>query len=164
MLRGKFIVDFKRGPARRIHLPNFITDEGVQAFLKMITQDAAIGEDGNWYVGLCGLNATKAVTLATIPSEPTSQGGYARQLLNQNGTDWPTANIAEVNGVYRIRSVPVTFAASGNDFSVSIWRFFLCNDLAGTDGLVFAVSAPLPAAKLVTDGTDIDVAYELAFN
>ena len=162
-LRGCFY--FKnRKTGVEYKLPNFVTDEGAQQLLKMIAQGAAIGEDSNWYVGLMGLTATKALTLATIAGEPDSSGGYARQLLNQNSTDWPTANLLQVNGIYRIRSATVTFSASGADFSTSIWRMFLCNDAAGTTGTLFAISSPLPAAKLIADSEDYDTAYELALN
>lgn len=150
---------------RKVHrLPNFVTDEGVQEFLKMLMQGQAIGEDASWYIGLCGLNATKATTLATIPAEPTNQGGYARQALARDTTDWPTANIAQVNGVYRIRSIAVNFAAAAADYSISIHRAFICNDAAGTTGKLFAVSAQLPEGLLIEDGQSYPVAYEFAFD
>lgn len=156
------LTDPKTGIVHR--LPNFITDEGVQAFLKMVTQGVAIGEDGDWFMGLCGLPATKATTLATLPSEPTSQGGYARQLLSRDNVDWPDANVAQVNGIYRIRSVQVDFTATGADFSTSIHRAFICNDLTGTTGTLFAISSPLPEGRLITDTETYPTAYEFAFD
>lgn len=142
-------------------IPNNFLDEGEEAFLKMIAQGsvADVAAGGNFYIGLCGDVNDDTLTLATLTGEPAVSNGYAREAVTRDATGWPT--ISQVNGAWMARTAEVTFAASGGDFSTSIWRAFLCNVASGTSGKLFSISGKLDVAKLITDGTSFPMHYEL---
>jgi len=143
-----------------IILPNTVTNEGEAAFLKMLMRDdqTIVAGGGNFYLGLCGQTFTEASTLATLSGEPTATNGYARQSIVRSAAGWPTQDT--VNNTARIRSAVVNFSASGGNFSTSIWRAFICNVASGTSGILFAVSASLSTAQLVTDGQTFSLQYD----
>ena len=103
---------------------------------------ADVASGGNFFLGLCEETPGETDTLATITTEPTSAGGYARQSFARNSTGVPT--VEKVNDAFRAVSLQVTFTASGADFSRSIQRAFLCNIGSGTSGLLFTYSGLLP--------------------
>ena len=159
MIYGQY--RFFPGTKREIVVPNLITDEGEESFLKQILQadvvDVSAG--GNWFLGLCQETPGETDTLASITTEPTSAGGYARQPFARNSTGVPT--IEQVNDAFRGVSLELTFAASGADFSRSIQRAFLCNVVSGTAGILYSYSGLLPNAITILNGADIAVKYEL---
>lgn len=142
-------------------LPNTVVGEGEAAFLKMLMRDdqTIVAGAANFYVGLCGNIFTETSTLASLAGEPTVTNGYARQAVLRSAAGWPTQDT--VNATARIRSAVINFTASGGDFSTSIWRAFLCSVASGTAGILFAVSAPLPSALLITSGVTLPVQYDL---
>lgn len=152
---------FFPGTKREIIVPNLITDEGEESFLKQILRadvtDVSAG--GNWYLGLCEETPGETDTLASITTEPTSAGGYARQAFTRDATGVPTIEL--VNDAFRGVSITLTFAASGADFSRSIQRAFLCNVASGTAGILYSYSGLLPNAITILNGADIQVKYEL---
>ena len=158
-MRGQFRFTLPNG--EEIIVPNIITDQGEEDLLKMILQAdvAIISAGGNWFVGLCEETPGETDTLASISTEPTSAGGYARQPIARNTTGWPT--ISQVNDAFRGLSLQITFAASGADFSRTIQRAFLTNVASGTAGRLFAYSGLLPNPLLITDGNNLPVKYEL---
>ena len=157
-MRGQFRFTL---PDREIIVPNIITDQGEEDLLKMILQAdvAIIAAGGNWFVGLCEETPGETDTLVSITTEPTSQGGYARQPITRDATGWPT--ISQVNDAFRGLSIQITFAAAGADFSRTIQRAFLTNIVSGTAGRLFAYSGLLPNPLLITDGNNLPVKYEL---
>ena len=158
-MRGQFRFTLPNG--EEIIVPNIITDQGEEDLLKMILQAdvAIVSAGGNWFVGLCEETPGETDTLASISTEPTSAGGYARQPIARNTTGWPT--ISQVNDAFRGLSLQITFAASGADFSRTIQRAFLTNVVSGTAGRLFAYSGLLPNPLLITDGNNLPVKYEL---
>ncbi len=158
-MRGQFV--FFPGTPKEFIVPNLITDEGEKAFLEMIMRAniADVSAGGNWFLGLCEETPGEADTLATITTEPTSAGGYARQSFTRDATGVPT--VEKINDAFRAVSVQITFTASGADFSRTIQRAFLCNIVSGTSGLLFTYSGLLPNPLLVVDGANLPVKYEL---
>lgn len=145
-----------------IDVPNIITDEGEEAFLKMLVRDEQgdVAAGGNFYIGLTtDIGVANDATLASLGGELLSDGGYARKPITRDASGWPS--ITQVNGIWRARSATVNFAASGDDFSAAYTRAFLCNALSGTTGKLFAISGRLETAFLLEDGQNIDVYYEL---
>lgn len=144
-------------------LPNLIPNDGETEFLKMIFQNvSAVAGGTNFYVGLCDQVPTEALLLSGITTEPTGAGGYARRPLIRNSTDWPT--IATVNGHLCITSVPVTFTATGADYSRTFSRFFLTSAASGGTGKLYSVSGPLVSPLLILAGASYAAAYRLYMN
>lgn len=158
-MRGEFV--FWPGEKRELVIPNNVLVEGEEAFLKMITRgtttDVAVA--GNFYIGLCGKPFTNDTILSTLPAEPDASGGYARKACTRDNIGFPS--ITEVNGSWLAESKTINFAAAGADFSVSIWRAFLCNVVSGSVGKLFAMSGPLPEAHIVEDGETFAIKYRL---
>lgn len=159
MLHGQY--RFFPGTPKEIVVPNLITDEGEESFLKQIMQADVIdvSAGGNWFLGLCEETPGETDTLTTITTEPTSAGGYARQPFARNTTGVPT--VEQVDAAYRAVSLTLTFTASGADFSRSIQRAFLCNIVSGTAGILYSYSGLLPNALTILNGASLTVKYEL---
>lgn len=110
-----------------------------------------------WYLGLTNASYTfDGVTLAELAAGEPVGNGYARQVLNQDTSDW---TISEVNGVIQVQSKTVIFTASAN-WDKSYSRMFLCDASAGTAGIVYAVSGPTPAPRTVLLGAGPSVSYQ----
>lgn len=159
MLHGQF--RFFPETLKEIIIPNLITDEGEESFLKMIMQADVIdvSAGGNFFLGLCQETPGETDTLASMTTEPTSAGGYARQSFARNTTGVPT--VEQVNDAYRAISLTLTFTASGADFSRAIQRAFLCNVASGASGILFSYSGLLPNPLTILDGESFPVKYEL---
>lgn len=148
------------GRRKQLVIPNRVVDEGEEEFLKMIFQDVTtIAGGANWYVGLCNQTPAETDTLASISTEPSGAGGYARQALVRSNVGWPTIGVA--GGHKYIESATVTFSASGADFSVAFTRFFLCSPASGTSGKLYSFSGALTAALLIADGQSYAAKYRL---
>lgn len=140
-----------------------IVTEGEEAFLKILFQGdntIVVATSGNWYLGLCEQTPDKSDDLTSITTEPTSAGGYARQAIARDSTDFPTANIGQVGGETRCLSLVQTFAASGADFSRTFDRAFLCNVASGTAGILFGYTGQYSSAIQIFDGQSQDVQFE----
>lgn len=139
-----------------------IVTEGEEALLKMLFQDdqTIVAGGGNWYLGLCEQTPAKGDTLASITTEPTSTGGYARIAIARDSTDFPTANIGQVSGETRILSLLKTFTAVGADFSRTFDRAFLCNVASGTAGILIAYTGQYSSAIQLLNGQSQDVQFE----
>lgn len=136
-------------------VPNIVPYEGASLVLDVFCRAVV----PTFYVGLCNQIPTKLDLLSSITSEPTSAGGYARQALARNSTDWPTLDT--VNNVPRCKSKTVPFAASGADFSAAFSRAFLCTVVSGTAGTLIAVSGALTTPLTILNGQTKYVSYEL---
>jgi len=158
-MRGNFI--FYPGTKKEIILPNIITDEGELSFLKMIGRADVVdvAASGDFFMGLCEEVPADADTLASITTEPTSAGGYAREPISRDGTGWPV--LGAIGNAARIQSLQVDFIASGANFNRTFQRAFLCNVVSGTSGLLFAYSGLLPNPIQVDDGQTHSAKYEL---
>lgn len=156
-MRGAFIL-YPNTP-REIIVPNMITDEGEESFLKMITRAdvSEVSSGGNWYIGLTNVTPAETHDLTDIV-EP-SAGGYARQAVARNSTGWPT--IEAVGSSYRALTQQVNFAASGAAFNIAVARAFLCNVASGTSGRLFAYSGAFSAPITVGDGETLPLVYAL---
>lgn len=156
--RGGRFIFFPDTPKQFI-IPNNVLSAGRELFLKQVFQaDTSVTD---FYLGLMGAAFADDTTLADIlaSSEPTiGTGGYAREQLTRDSTDWPT--IQQVNGEWQARSKLVTFTASGADFDTSVSRAFLCDVSAGSAGNLLAVSGALPAALTIADGDSLPIKYE----
>ena len=158
-MRGQFRLFLPKG--KEIILPNTVTQEGEDAFLKMIFQnnDTIIAGGGNFYMGLCNQIPDQVDTMASITTEPTiGTGGYARQPITRDAPGWPTIDV--VNTRKRITSAQFTFTASAADFDADFTRVFMNTDLTGFAGTLFSYSAALDSAILLLDGQSIDLQYE----
>lgn len=142
-----------------IIIPNLVPDTGEEDFLQAIFQNVfPIAGGGNFYVGLCNQIPADTDTLASVTTEPTSAGGYARQAITRDATGWPT--ITTINGHKAIRSTTETFSASGADFDAAITRAFLSDQSSGTSGALFSYSGALTASLTVLDGQSFQMQYE----
>lgn len=157
-MRGCFILN--PGTPKEIRIPNIITDEGEDTFLKMILRAsvAEVSAGGDFFMGLCDQVPAEVDQLSDITTEPTSQGGYARQAISRDATGWPL--IDAIGEAMRGQSLTVQFAASGADFSDSIQRAFLCNVVSGSSGLLLAYSGLFPNPILIADGETKNMKYE----
>lgn len=137
-----------------------IVTEGEEAFLKMLFQgdNTIVASGGNFYLGACNQTPAKSDTLASITTEPTSAGGYARLPLVRNSTDFPT--IGQVDGESRILSILATFSAVGADFSGPFSRLFLTNVVSGSSGILLAYSGAYSSAIQLLNGQSQDLQFE----
>ena len=137
-----------------------ITHEGEEAFMQMLFQgdNTIVAAGANFYLGVCNQTPIKTDTLSDISSEPSSAGGYARQALVRNSTDFPT--LGQVDAETRILSILATFAASGADFSAPFTRLFLTDAASGSVGTLFCYSGAYSAAIQLLDGQSKDVQFE----
>lgn len=153
-MHGRFIL-----PSLGLVLPNMVVDAGEESFLKMIFRadvtDVASG--GNFYIGLVKDTPAETDTLATLTGEPSATNGYARIAVERDATGWPT--IDQPTTSFRAVSKEVLFQASGGPIG-PFTRIFLCNAASGTSGILFAVSAALPADRYIVDGEGFPVRYE----
>lgn len=158
-MKGRFQITLPSGEI--ITVPNIITSQGEESFLKMITRAdvAEVAAGGNWYIGLCEEIVDKVDTLVGITTEPTGAGGYARKAVERDATGWPT--IAVSGPSFRALTKQVDFAASGANFSRTFTRLFLTNVASGTAGRLFAYSGALATPLLVLDGQTHSARYEL---
>ena len=142
-----------------IIIPNRVTDEGEEEYLKMIFQNvSAIAGGANWYIGLCNQLPAEADILSSISTEPTVTNGYARQSLVRSAVGWPTITV--INGHKVIRSATVTFTASGGSFDAAFTRAFLTDQASGTVGKLYAYSGALTAAVILADTQSFQMQYE----
>lgn len=141
-------------------VPNIVTDQGEEDFLKMIWQaDVAIVAAGaNFFIGLCSETPGETDTLADITTEPTSAGSYARLPFARNSTGVPT--ITQVNDAFRALTLEIIFTPSGADYSRTFQRIFITNVVSGTAGRLFAYSGLLPNPILLLDGVAFSIKYE----
>lgn len=153
---GEFVL-YPGTPFEQV-LPNLVTNEGEESFLKMLFRAdvADVSSGGNFYLGLC-LNGPAETDELTNLTEPTTAGGYARQAVTRDASGWPTLD--EVNGVKRIATGTITFSASGANFSTAINRVFLCNVASGTSGILFAYGGQFTNSITVQDGESLPVQY-----
>src|SRR3546814_8345754 len=93
----------------------------------------------------CAL-VTGVQTCALPIYEPTiGTGGYARQSLSQDDTDWLTRG--ELNGERFLETRAVIFVPTGDGFDKEITRPVIVNHATLTEGqFVFSVGSSLPAA------------------
>jgi len=147
-----------------IYIPNSVVAIGKEQFLRAVTRDEDMGLTGTpflYYVGLCNQAPADADTLASITTEPTAAGGYARISFERNSTGWPTVD--EVSGQKRASSKVLTFTASGAAYSTSFTRAFLCSVASGTVGNLFSYSGALTVPVTLLDGDSFQMQYELYF-
>jgi hypothetical protein len=92
-------------------VPNHLADEGEKSMLDAFFR----GQNIPTAFELALFNDTPVDTdkVKDLTGEPTS-GGYARQALNRDTTDWPILELHE--GDWRVASKAVTFAATGGDW------------------------------------------------
>jgi hypothetical protein len=156
---GRFLIFDSEGKLIEA-VDNTLTDEGREEYLKMMFQasTSVVSAGGNFYLGLCGLSVTDADTLASIAGEPTATNGYARVACTRDATGFPT--VSQVNGVWRAQSKPLTFAASGGNFSTSVRRCFLCNAASGSTGKLFGYGGALTSALQINNGQSYSIQYE----
>lgn len=153
-LKGKFILD------GLVEVENSITNEGLAAYLSMVTQasEDVIASDGQFFIGLCMGTYGRTSTLADITNEPTT-GDYSRQAVARSEVGWPSISL--VAGRYRAVSAPVTFLAAGADFT-PFDRLFLASVVSGSAGKLLAVSAPLSTGPItINSGTSRRAQYVL---
>ncbi len=157
-IHGQFV--FKIG-GKDLVVPNTITDEGEQTFLKMIGRAdvADVAAGGNFYVGLCSEIPGEADTLADITTELGVAGAYARQAFTRDATGFP--NLVSAGDAYKLQSKQLDFTAVGAGFSTTFERAFLCNVLSGSIGLLFAYSGILPDPVQVLIAETFSMRYEL---
>ena len=146
------------------HVANTIPDVGEEAFLKMLMRDdqTIVAGGANFYVGLCDQAPQETDILSDITTEPTTTNGYARQPVIRSVVGWPT--IQKVNGTTGLRSLALSFTASGGAFSGPFSRAFLCNVVSGTSGILFAYSGALSSPITLQDTQSFPMQFEFFLN
>lgn len=157
-LAGRFIIESQGG----LIVPNRVTLAGAEAIarMSMLGDNTIVANPGNFYVGMCNQAVGVLDTLADISTEPDSTGGYARKAVARSNVGWPTVDV--VNERVRLVSLLLTFEAETDPYSQPVTRLFITNVASGTDGILFAASAPLPNPTTITPGGEAFTArYEL---
>lgn len=146
-------------PEPDIIMPNRVTDEGEEEYLKMLFRDVTeIAGGANFYIGLCNQVPAEADLLPGITTEPGAAGGYARKAVARSAAGFPTITV--VNGHKVIRTATQTFTASGADFDTAFTRAFLTDQSSGTAGKLYAYSGALTTALTLLDGEAYAFQYE----
>ena len=156
-MRGGFIL--YPGTEKQLFVPNLITDQGEESFLKMICQANVtdVASSGDFFIGLTSTAPVETLTLAGL-TEPMT-GGYARQPISRDTTGWPT--VEQVGTAYRALTKQVVFSASGAAYDIAVSRAFLCNVVSGSTGILFALSGAFNAPITVGDGETLPLNYAL---
>jgi len=142
MIRGGFMVG-------GVWVPNQFTIVGIQAVIRAAFHQVPF----DWYVGMCSHNQADAIALVNV-QEPDATGGYTRQHLEGNESNWPDLGV--INNESYIESRPFTFPGPG-PYNIYTNRMFL------TDGTqVIAISSPRPEG-LSTDPLPVNTRYRLYF-
>lgn len=135
MIRGEFI----RGDG--LVLPNNITSYGAELLLAAALQGVATTL--HMCLGKC--NPKVDLDLNELNEPTIGTGGYARQSLSQDDTDWLTSG--ELNGERFLETRAVIFVPTGDGFDKEITRPVIVNHATLTEGqFVFSVGSSLPAA------------------
>lgn len=133
-----------------LEIPNNLTDLGVQELLGRAMRNV-LGF-ASMYVALVDAIYTPDIGVADLDEPTIGTGGYARQLLNRDSTDWPT--IGEVGAIPYIESKVFTFPNSGT-YSRAVSRLALVDSLAGHTGQVFCLGSVFPAILTITAATPL---------
>jgi len=157
-MRGEYVL--YPGTPQEITLPNMLTDEGEEFFLKMICQDdqSKVAGAGNFYIGLCADTPAESSTLVGLTGEPGATGSYARQPITRDATGWPV--VAAVSGTFRAQTANVTFQPVSVSYDTAIDRLFLCNVLSGA-GVLFSMSGAMAAPIIVSVAVPLVAQYNL---
>lgn len=130
---------------------NQFTILGMQQILQAAFWDSPLV----WQVGLCAHNPADSIVLSAVNEPAIGTGGYARQDLPGNPTDWPS--ISQINGESYVESREFIIPGTAPGHTVATNRLFL------TDGVnVIAVSSPL-IDGLVFRATPLTAKYRLFF-
>jgi len=140
MLHGEF-----RTPSGLV-IPNNITKFGAETILAAALRNTV----PTFWVGLVDGVPDPDLQIEDL-EEPSFTNGYARIQIARSSGGWPGSG--EVNGEPYLESDWLTWAASGGNFSKSIRRMMIVADNDDTTGDVFALSAALPALRLITPTT-----------
>lgn len=133
-------------------LPNNITSEGARVILA-----AAFRNDvPTFYAGLVTGVPSLSLTSATLTEPAIGTNGYARVAIARSAVGWPTQG--ESAGERYIETDWLTFTASGGDFSQAIQRVALLGTSTyNSADLVYALSAALPATRVIGPSTDLSL-------
>lgn len=134
---------------------NLLHDEGEEAILgAAYTEGYTV--PAAYYIGLDDrASIAEGDSLTDLVGEP-AVGGYARQAVNSDATDWTLEQDA---GDWQVVSKTVTFTPSGASYP-AVLNMFLCDVATGTSGKLHA-SVALSQERTVLDGdslqTDITI-------
>ena len=133
-----------------LEVANLLHDEGEQAILQAV-YDEQYSVPANYYIGLDNRGTiAEADTLSSLSGEP-AVGGYARQAVASDNTDWTVSKPATD---YQAKSKTVTFTPSGADYP-AVQNMFLCDVISGAGGKIHA-SVALSASRTVLDGDSLN--------
>lgn len=135
-------------------LCNTVLENGQQRFMEAIFQQAT-KSIVTFQLGLFDEIPAYTADVADITTEPTAAGGYARQNLVSDITDWPIVGLQ--NGMGYAESKTLTFTASGADYSRAFSRAFLME----SGGEILAYSSPLQSPKLLLDTDSFQIKYRI---
>lgn len=142
MLRGEFI----RGDG--LILPNNITFYGAGLILTAAMQGVAT----TLHMALGKCNPKADLNLNELNEPTIGTGGYARQTISQDNTDWLTTGV--LNGEFFLETRAFVFTPTGSGFDKEITRPVIVNHESLTEGqLVVAVGSALPAAVTLLPAT-----------
>lgn len=134
---------------------NLLHDEGENDILSAMF-DEIYTVPANYYIGLDDRGSiAEGDSLTDLVGEPAA-GGYARQAVASDDTDW---TIAPDSGDAQAVSKTVTFTPSGAAYP-AVLNMFLCDVVSGTGGDLIATVA-LSQERTILDGdslqTDISI-------
>lgn len=154
MFHGEYLIYNKGGLIKYI-IPNTVTEQGQIRMYEAVFQNATAGKPmGSLEISLIDEVPSYSGLIAAITTEPTSQGGYARQVLTATTANW---SVDSINGEGRVTSATVTFTASGADFSRAFSRFMLSEQ--GKE--IISYSSPIASPRLILDSQSQIVAYRM---
>ena len=137
---------------QELGLHNILHDEGEQAMLQAMFSEAYT-VPASYYIALDDrVTLAEADTLVTMNATEPAVGGYARQAVNSDATDFTVTQDA---GNYQAKTKTVNFAPSGANYP-TVRNCNLGDQASGTAGkIIFSVT--LSQSRIVLDGDNMDV-------
>jgi len=153
-MRGEYLVYNKGGLVKDI-IPNTVVQQGQLRIYQSVFNNASVGMPmGTMEIALIDEVPSYLGLIAAITTEPTVQGGYARQPLLADTANW---TVDTINSEGRVTSATVTFTATGADFSRPYSRFMLVEQGAE----LVSYSSPIDSPTTVLTGQSVLVAYRM---
>lgn len=150
---GYFVITID---GKSIRQKNTLVTYGAQAILMNDFQADASMMPASFYLGLTGSGYEFDSDLPDISNGEPVGNGYVRQALSRDAGTW---TVSLENGIWRVQSTPIQFAATGQ-WTKTWMRAFLATTVDNT-GHLFCISGPLANGQQTTTTANPPlIAYE----
>ena len=127
---------------------NLLHDEGEEFIVKAVFSEAQ-AVPVSYHIGLDD-RVTIAEADVLPPTGEPAVGGYARQVVNSDATDFTAV---QDSGDWQVTTKTVAFVASGADYP-SVRNMFFCETLNDTGAMIASVALSVP--RVVKDGDTLN--------